>query len=243
MSEFALKKTQTIDSLVSMIVDDNRSSRSWFYGHDLPTLDQLQGDMTTHIADGEPEALQRLKSVDSSTYRQSTSPFSTQVTVQPSNSDETLFNSQCQVEVDETPFCCSKHKQSQGAGGSNPEGPEVRSAVHQWYTRWVRDWWAFEVASIVLGIICILAIAMMLLKVDGKEMSHWQLGISIDALLSLLSGFSKSCLLMPTAEALGQLRWSFDSPQRKRAIDIERIDKASRGMWGSVVLLVRARGV
>lgn len=111
-----------------------------------------------------------------------------------------------------------------------------------WYTRWFRDWWALEIGSMFLGTICIVAIAIMLLQVDGREMPRWRLGVTIDAILSVLSGLSKSCLLMPTAEALGQLKWPFGNDER-RAIDVERIDKASRGTWGSVVLLARARGV
>jgi hypothetical protein len=95
----------------------------------------------------------------------------------------------------------------------------------------------------VLGTTCIIVIAVMLLGVDGKEMPRWKLGITVDAILSLLSGASKSCLLMPTAEALGQMKCIFDKKSDSRAIDIDRIDKASRGTWGSMILLIRARGV
>ena len=118
----------------------------------------------------------------------------------------------------------------------------VQKGFSHWYTRWCRNWWALEVASIVLGSTCIISIAIMLWKVNGSEMPQWQFGLTIDAILSLLAGFSKSCLLMPTAEALGQLRWSFDEKTKRRPIDIERIDRASRGAWDSIMLLIRARG-
>ena len=116
------------------------------------------------------------------------------------------------------------------------------NALQDWCTRWCRDWWALEIASILLGTICIVVIAVMLLNVNGNEMPQWQLGITVDLVMSLLAGFSKSCLLMPTAEALGQIKWGFGDTSKK-AIDIERIDKASRGTWGSLVLLIRDRGV
>jgi hypothetical protein len=120
--------------------------------------------------------------------------------------------------------------------------PSKLTCVHDWTIRWFRDWWGLEIISMCLSTMCIIAIIIMLWKVDKQEMPKWRLGVTIDAVLSLLSGFSKSCLLMPTAEALGQLKWIWFK-QEKRAIDFEVLDKASRGTWGSLSLLARTRGV
>lgn len=114
--------------------------------------------------------------------------------------------------------------------------------LNRLYIRWVRDWWAIEILSLAFSTLCITAIVIMLSQVDGKEMPRWKLGVTIDALLSLLSGFSKSCLLMPTAEAISQLKWHWFKEQRQ-AIDFEMMDKASRGTVGAVALLSRSRGV
>lgn len=111
-----------------------------------------------------------------------------------------------------------------------------------WYSRWFVDWWALELLSWFLGVICIMTIVVVLWEVDGKRMPSWKLGISIDTLIAVLSGFTKSCLLMPTAEALGQLKWNWFRKERKM-IDFEKLDNASKGTWGSLTLLASTRGV
>jgi hypothetical protein len=223
-----------------MIVEDNRSSRSWFDiipGESVPmspdaTILRTQSTELSTSIEGLGEICESGRLSPSSTLHSAQSSFET-----------TSSTTQNPTRSAREKCCCSEHN----SGGLETEyasqNPSERSALSNWYTKWFRDWWALEVGSIVLGTCCIIFIAMMLHMVDGQEMVKWKLGISLDALLSLLSGFTKSCLLMPTAEALGQLRWPFDAQDKKRAIDIERIDKASRGTWGSVVLLVRARGV
>ena len=68
------------------------------------------------------------------------------------------------------------------------------------------------------------------------------LGISVNAFISIFSGFAKSALLLPTAEALGQLKWSWFTNKR-RMLDFEVLDSASRGPWGSLMLLARTKGM
>jgi hypothetical protein len=78
---------------------------------------------------------------------------------------------------------------------------------------------------------------------DGKEIPQWKLGITINAFISILSGFAKSALLLPTAEALGQLKWNWFSKKPRTMMDFEVLDSASRGPWGSFVLLARTKGM
>lgn len=67
--------------------------------------------------------------------------------------------------------------------------------------------------------------------------------MSINAFISIFSGFAKSALLLPTAEALGQLKWDWFRKDEKKMMDFEVMDSASRGPWGSMVLLARTKGV
>jgi hypothetical protein len=86
-------------------------------------------------------------------------------------------------------------------------------------------------------------IAIVLWKQDGKAMPNWKLGITINAFISIFSGFAKSALLLPTAEALGQLKWDWFRRSEKKMLDFEVMDSASRGPWGSMVMLARTKGV
>ncbi|KAH9864233.1 hypothetical protein J1614_010167 [Plenodomus biglobosus] len=59
-------------------------------------------------------------------------------------------------------------------------------------------------------------------------------------------GLSTACmaaLILPISEALGQLKWTwFHGENSRDAFDFEIFDKASRGAWGSFLLLCRTKG-
>ncbi|KIW01028.1 uncharacterized protein PV09_07544 [Verruconis gallopava] len=111
-----------------------------------------------------------------------------------------------------------------------------------WFTRWFVEWWLLEIISWGFGAICMMIIVIMLSKVDGKSIPSWDLSISINAFISIFSGFAKSALLLPTAEALGQLKWTWFRKERKM-IDFEVMDAASRGALGSMILLSKTKGI
>jgi hypothetical protein len=51
------------------------------------------------------------------------------------------------------------------------------------------------------------AIVTVLIVLDGRILPVWPLGLTLNGLLSVLSSTAKSALLLPTAEAVGQLKW------------------------------------
>jgi hypothetical protein len=78
--------------------------------------------------------------------------------------------------------------------------------------RFFVEWWLLEILSWCFSAICMAAISGVLLYYDGKEIPQWPMGLTINGFISILSGLSKSALLLPTAEAIGQLKWVSDSP-------------------------------
>jgi hypothetical protein len=61
--------------------------------------------------------------------------------------------------------------------------------------------------------------------------------------INVLSKVASGALILPISEAIGQLKWSwFSGKNSKDAFDFEIFDKASRGAWGSFLLLVRTKG-
>jgi hypothetical protein len=108
-------------------------------------------------------------------------------------------------------------------------------------TRWFVEWWLLEIASWVFSAICMAVILTVLLHFNHHRLPH--LGIlTLNSLISILSGFAKASLLLPTTEALGQLKWNWFRKPRKM-VDFEVIDSASRGPWGSMVLIASTKGV
>ncbi|KAE9986975.1 hypothetical protein EG328_004107 [Venturia inaequalis] len=66
--------------------------------------------------------------------------------------------------------------------------------------------------------------------------------ISFNAFIAIFSGMAKAALLLPTTEALGQLKWHWFQ-QENQLIDFEVIDAASRGFWGSALLLLKSKSM
>ncbi|USP81740.1 hypothetical protein yc1106_09014 [Curvularia clavata] len=62
-------------------------------------------------------------------------------------------------------------------------------------------------------------------------------------IITVLSKVASAALILPISEAIGQLKWTwFHGKKSRDAFDFEIFDKASRGAWGSFMLLCRTRG-
>jgi hypothetical protein len=84
------------------------------------------------------------------------------------------------------------------------------------------------------GTIAILA------ALKNQSLGTWPMGLTI---ITVLSKIASAALILPISEAIGQLKWSwFQGKESKDAFDFEIFDKASRGAWGSILLLIRTKG-
>lgn len=84
------------------------------------------------------------------------------------------------------------------------------------------------------------AIIGILINLENQSLSKWPTGLTI---ITVLSKIVSAALILPISEAIGQLKWTwFQGRKPKSAFDFEIFDKASRGAWGSVLLLYRTKG-
>lgn len=67
--------------------------------------------------------------------------------------------------------------------GIRPSRPNQQS--------WLRDWWLLEIAGILLSLGATVAIILILALYDNKPLPHWKYGITLNAMLSVLSTISK----------------------------------------------------
>jgi hypothetical protein len=90
------------------------------------------------------------------------------------------------------------------------------------------------------------AIIAVLVVLKDKPSSKWpfdSIGLTLNAFVSVLSRIAGAALLLPVAEALGQLKWSwFIRGDSKKMWDFEMFDNASRGPWGAFLLLIHTKG-
>lgn len=118
----------------------------------------------------------------------------------------------------------------------------VRSRFHYLFTKFVIEWWLLELASWIFSAMSVITIIGVLWYYDGKALPQWGLGITLNSFISIFSNLARAALILPTAEALGQLKWNWFNGESKTMMDFEIFDSASRGPWGAFLLLLRTRG-
>lgn len=101
--------------------------------------------------------------------------------------------------------------------------------------------WIWETLSLLLSISCITAVLILLLFYDNKPIPTWRF-LTLNTAISILAVVAKSALLVPVAEVISQQKWYwFWGDDARPLSDFQRHDAASRGPWGSFVLLLRPR--
>ncbi|RFU34989.1 hypothetical protein B7463_g1356, partial [Scytalidium lignicola] len=102
------------------------------------------------------------------------------------------------------------------------------------------DWFLWETIGILVAISTMASMVAVLISFDGKATPDWPAGITLNSMLSWLSTLTRSAMLIPISKGIAQLKWVWFS-SRRRLSDLERFDDASRGPWGSLVLLWRLK--
>lgn len=98
--------------------------------------------------------------------------------------------------------------------------------------------WTLEFISCLMSVIFLAAIIVVLYMYDGKPMPDWPYGITLNALVSVLSTVMKAAMVFIITEALSQLKWSWFSKGNKLS-DLALLDAASRGPAGAFIALFR----
>lgn len=89
--------------------------------------------------------------------------------------------------------------------------------------------WLWEWLSLFFSISCVGAILILLLHFDNRPLPQWSYGLTFNGIISVLAVVAKSSMLLPVAEALGQLKWAWVFSGRRPMMDFEHFDRASRG--------------
>ncbi|CAN9085418.1 unnamed protein product [Alternaria alternata] len=98
--------------------------------------------------------------------------------------------------------------------------------------------WLFEIVSWCISAACMVAIICIYLRIKDHPLS--QNGSYLNW-TNVLGKVSSAALIVPTSEALGQLKWNWFH-ESKAMWDFEIFDKASRGPLGALMLLFRTKG-
>ncbi|KAF2201659.1 hypothetical protein GQ43DRAFT_486696 [Delitschia confertaspora ATCC 74209] len=120
-------------------------------------------------------------------------------------------------------------------------GPPLIRLSTAFVDRIITDWWWWELFSWLVSFAAVVAIIAILIAYNGKPPpGKIMFGITLNAYISIFSAVGKAALILPVSEAIGQLKWIWFRRESK-LWDFFTFDSASRGPWGSLMLLGRTR--
>ncbi|KAI1077392.1 hypothetical protein F5B20DRAFT_552313 [Whalleya microplaca] len=105
-----------------------------------------------------------------------------------------------------------------------------------------RGSWTLEIITILIAWGAIASIMGVLAHFNGHALPEWPYYITLNALIALLATVATSTMSISLQNGLSQLKWIRFKESRAPLTDMEIFDEASRGTWGSLKLLVTARG-
>ena len=101
--------------------------------------------------------------------------------------------------------------------------------------------WGYQYLTILLSLACFAALIILLAHFDQKPVFTWQ-GVTLNAIISILSVAIKAALAYVVSECLAQWKWILFWREERPLIDFDRIEGATRGPLGSLRVLLRTRG-
>jgi hypothetical protein len=102
--------------------------------------------------------------------------------------------------------------------------------------------WTFEILAVVVALGAVGAIIGVVARYNGRALPDWPHDITLNALIALLATFANATISVCLSSGISQAKWMRFKKSTAPLSDMESFDDASRGSWGSMKLLVTARG-
>ncbi|KAK1813629.1 polynucleotide adenylyltransferase [Friedmanniomyces endolithicus] len=132
----------------------------------------------------------------------------------------------------------SNHSVAEKALPGLPLDSSTPQRRHTWIRRICVTLWIWETLSLLTSATCIGAIVVLLSHYDGKPLPNWKYGLTMNGVISILAVVTKASMMLPVAETLSQLKWCWFWKTHRPVCDFESFDGASRGPWGSLMMLL-----
>ncbi|KAH7312656.1 hypothetical protein B0I35DRAFT_481094 [Stachybotrys elegans] len=123
--------------------------------------------------------------------------------------------------------------------GRNSDGdgdPEPGARLHQ-----VWQWYP-EILWCVASIFLFCSIVAVLAWRNNKPLPNWYGSLTVNTVVALLSTVCRAATIVPVSEGISQLKWNWMAQETRSLGDIEVFNQASRGPWGSLRMMLTARG-
>ncbi|GFF85998.1 hypothetical protein IFM60648_07555 [Aspergillus lentulus] len=133
----------------------------------------------------------------------------------------------------------AQSQQSHRAGrdpSPSPAAQDEKEQPQKTVETLISDWYVWEVLAVLVSAGTLVAMVALLIHFDHKPQPAWRL-LSLNSVISWLSTISKACVLFSINECIGQLKWVWFGQRQQRMVDLQTFDTASRGFYGSAVLI------
>ncbi|KAI0534584.1 hypothetical protein GGR58DRAFT_482345 [Xylaria digitata] len=125
-----------------------------------------------------------------------------------------------------------------GPRQTETEWTEVKMATEKpppnasWYDR-LNNGWAPEIFCEVCSVVFLLAMIILLSRLEGRPLSTWTIAVSPNAVIAILSIASKASLIYALGQTISQLKWLHLLKKPDSLEDLQHYDDASRGPLGA----------
>lgn len=129
----------------------------------------------------------------------------------------------------------SIHQQPEPDEGERPQEssiPRVGTPIEA-----THFWWYWDFAGATVAAICMVLVAVVLFEADEMALEAWPLAISPNTVVSVLTTVARTALLVPLGSSISQLKWRHILLQARPLEHLQLFDNASRGPWGSVLMI------
>ncbi|KAI0160636.1 hypothetical protein GGR57DRAFT_499313 [Xylariaceae sp. FL1272] len=99
--------------------------------------------------------------------------------------------------------------------------------------RFGTSWW-LEIASEIFSVATLLALIILLTKLDGRPLSTWTIAVSPNAVIAVLSIATRASLVYALGQVVSQLKWLHLLRKPDSLADLQHYDDASRGPFGAI---------
>ena len=101
------------------------------------------------------------------------------------------------------------------------------------------SWWP-EIAWCAFNTALLITLAAILKAYDKQPARQWT--VSLNTVVAAVSTICRASMAIPVSEGLSQLKWNAFARSQRPLIDLQTFDQASRGPFGSLILLSKTRG-
>jgi hypothetical protein len=104
------------------------------------------------------------------------------------------------------------------------------------------DSWYYETIALCFSIACFIATICILEVYNQQSTPQFSYGLTLNTVISVLATASKSSLIFVVGECIGELKWIWFRDVLKPLSNLQAYDSASRGPWGSILILLQDKG-